>query len=169
MRLASLPALTFVVALLLGGLVTPGAAVAQTVAEPTPTELAYLSATRPFRDRLGSYQERLAAHQQAAMEGQIDRLAITDLGDLTRELFAARQAFTEAVPSTRLDLYDRTIELALDRAYEATVLLLRAQLTDSLPDREVLIREAGIQERSSTRLLKEATDGLRALIPVTSQ
>lgn len=168
MRLASPPALAVAVTLLLGALVTPGSAAAQPVAEPTPTERAYLSATRPFRDRIGRYQEQLTAHQQAATAGQVDSIAIADLSDLTRELFAARQAFADAVPSARLNQYDRTITLALDRAYEATVLLLHAQVTDSMPDRESLIREAGIQQSSGSRLLTEATDELRALLPAAA-
>ena len=165
MCLASLPALA--ATLLLGALMMPGAARAQAVAEPTPTEVAYLAATGPYRDRLGMYQERLLAHQQAAAEGQLDSIAITDLGDLTRELFAARLAFTGAVPSVRLDRYDRTMQLALDRAYEATVLLVRAHVTESLPDHDALIREAEIQTASSVRLLTEAADELRTVVPVT--
>jgi hypothetical protein len=164
MRLASLPALTFVLTLLTGALVMPGSAVAQT-AEPTPTELTYLADTKPFRDRLGAYQVLLAAHQQAADEGQIDGIGRDDLGDLTRELFTARQAFAGAAPSARLDQYDRTVTLALDRAYEATVLLLRAQVTDSMPDRAALIHEAGRQGSSGSRLLQEAADQLRTLLP----
>ena len=163
-----MPALALVVTLLLGTLVTPPTVAAQTVAEPTPTEAAYLSATKPYRDRLGSYQEQLLAHQQAATEGQLDSIALAELGDLTRELFAARQAFRSAIPSTRLDQYDRTIKLALDRAYAATVLLLRAQVTESQPDYDALVREAGIQGASSIRLLKEASDEIRMLLPVTT-
>lgn len=168
MRLGSLPALVLVAALLLGALVTPATVLAQTVAEPTPTEGAYLAATKPYRDRLGAYQEALLEYQQAANEGQIDGVSVVALGDLTRELFAARQAFTGAVPSVRLDQYDRTIKLALDRAYAATVLLLRAQVTDSTADRDTLIREAAIQGGSSVRLLKEAADELRMLVPATA-
>ena len=173
MRLAFPPTLALVVTLLLGAFVTPRAAVAQTVAEPTPaeptpTEAAYLAATRPYRDRLGAYQEALLAYQQAATEGQIDSITIADLGDLTRELFAARQAFTGAVPSARLDQYDRTIKLGLERAYDATVLLLRAQRSESIAESAVLIGEAGLQSNSSIQLLKEAADELRMLLPVTA-
>ena len=168
MRLTALPTLAFVATLLLGILVRPEIALAQTVAEPTPTEVAYLAATRPYRERVGAYQELLVAHQQAATEGQIDNITLAELSDLTRELFAARQAFTDASPSARLDQYDRTIKLGLDRAYAATVLLLRAQVTDSLPDNQALIREAGIQGASGIRLLKEATDELRMHLPVTA-
>jgi hypothetical protein len=130
--------------------------------------VAYLADTKPFRDRLGTYHEQLVAHQQAAAEGQLDSIAIADLGDLTRELFAARRAFAVAVPSARLDQYDRTIKLALDRGYAATVLLLRAQVTDSLPVRDALIREAAIQSGSSSRLLEEASEELRALLPAAA-
>jgi hypothetical protein len=169
MRLAPLPALAFVATLLLGALVTPGAALAQTVAGPTPVEAAYLAATKPFRDRIGLYQEALLEYQQAAVDGQIETVSVTAFGDLTRELFAARQAFTDASPSARLDQYDRTIKLAIDRAYAASVLLLRAQVTESAADREALIREAAEQTRSSTRLFGEAADELRALVPVTGR
>jgi hypothetical protein len=168
MRLASLSALALVVMLLLGAHVRPGVASAQAVAEPTPTEIAYLAATKPYRDRLGAYQEALLEYQQAATEGQLESISVTDLGDLTRELFAARQAFTGAVPSVRLDQYDRTIKLALERAYAATVLLLRAQVTDSMADRDTLIRDAVDQGRSSSRLFKEAADELRMLVPATA-
>lgn len=154
--------------LLLGTLVVPGTAVVQTVEEPTPTEGAYLAATKPYRDRLGSYQEQLLAHQQAAAEGQLDTIALADLADLTRNLFAARQAFGEAVPSVRLDQYDRTVKLGLERAYDATVLLLRAQRSESLADSAALIREAGLQSASSIRLFREAADELRMLVPVAA-
>ena len=168
MRLASLPALAFVVTLLLGAFVTPRTALAQTVEAPTATEVGYLAATKPYRDRFGAYQEALLEYQQAATEGQIESISVVALGDLTRELFAARQAFTDAVPSVRLDQYDRTIKLALDRAYASTVLLLRAQVTDSASDREALIREAVFQTGSGSRLFKEAADELRALLPAAA-
>ena len=168
MRPASLPALVLAAALLLGALVMSGTAAAQTVEAPTPTEEAYLAATRPHRERFGEYQEQLLAHQQAAMEGQLDTIALAELGDLTRNLFAARQAFGEAAPSVRLDQYDRTVKLGLARAYDATVLLLRAQRSESVADSAALIREAGIQSSSSIRLLKEAADELRMLLPVTA-
>jgi hypothetical protein len=163
MRLLVRFMLTFAVML---ALATAGApAAAQTAAPPTPTETAYLLATQPFRDKLSTYQEQLAAHQRAAAEGQLDSIAITELGDLTRELFAARLAFSNAVPSMRLDLYDRTMKLGLERAYQATAMLVRAQVTDSVPDREALIRAAGDQGQSSSRLLKEAADELESLLP----
>ena len=168
MRLRSLRALVVVVTLLLGALVAPGAATAQTAAEPTPNEVAYLATTKPYRDRLGLYQEALLEYQQAAAEGQIDSIALGALGDLTRELFAARQAFNETVPPVRLDLYDRTMKLGLGRAYDATVLLLRAQRSESSADRAALIREAGLQTSSGSRLFNEAADELRILLPVTA-
>jgi len=168
MRLASLPALAFVVSLLATVLPLPGMALAQTLAEPTPIEAAYLAATRPYRDRIGLYQEALLEYQQAAVDGRIESVSVVALGDLTRELFAARQAFTGASPSARLDQYDRTIKLALDRAYAASVLLVRAQVTESAADRETLIRDAGEQTHSSVRLFGEAADELRALVPSTA-
>jgi hypothetical protein len=165
MRFAAL----FAIMLLIGALVAPGTAAAQTETSPTPSDLMYLSATGPFRERLGTYQEKLGTFLKAATAGQLDEIAMADLGDLTRELFTARQAFVVAVPSARLEQYDRAIELALDRAYAAAVLLLRAQVTDSLPDRAALIREAGIQSSSSGRLLKDASDELRAVLPGAAQ
>jgi hypothetical protein len=170
MRLRSLHAVVVVVVtLLLGALVAPGAASAQAVEAPTPNEVAYLAATKSYRDRLGTYQERLLAHQQAATEGQLDSIAPGDLGDLTRELFAARQAFDEEKePPVRLDLYHRTMKLGLERAYDATVLLLRAQRSESIADNAALVREAGLQSASSLRLLREAADELRMLLPLTA-
>ena len=168
MRLSPLSALALVVALLLDTLVMPGMVLAQTVAEPTPTEQAYLAATKPYRDRIGLYEEALLEYQQAAVDGQIESVSVVTLGDLTRELFAARQAFTDAVPSMRLDQYDRTIKLAIDRAYAASVLLVRAQMTESAADRDTLIREAVDQGRSSRRLFGEAAVELRALVPATA-
>ena len=146
----------------------PGVALAQAVAEPTPTEASYLAATKPFRDRIVLYQEALLEYQQAAVDGQIESVSVTALGDLTRELFAARQAFTNASASARLDQYDRTIKLALDRAYAASVLLLRAQVTESVADRDTLIRDAVDQGRNGVRLFGEASDELRALVPATA-
>lgn len=169
MRLRSLRAvIVVVVTLLLGAPVAPGAASAQSVEAPTPNEVAYLAATKPYRDRLGTYQERLQAHQRAATEGQLDSIALGELGDLTRELFAARQAFDQAVPPVGLDLYDRTMKLGLERAYDATVLLLRAQRSESIADSAALVREAGIQSASSLRLLQDASDELRLLLPAAT-
>ena len=169
MRLRSLPVLACVVVLLLGAPFAPGVASAQSVEAPTPNEAAYLAATKPYRDRLGTYQERLQAHQQAATEGQLDSIALGELGDLTRELFSAREAFDEEEgPPARLDLYHRTMKLGLERAYDATVLLLRAQRSESIADSTALVREAGLQSANSLRLLREASDELRMLVPAAA-
>lgn len=153
------------VLLLLGALAMPGVAAAQAGSPPTPTEIAYLAATKPFRDRFGLYQEALVEYQLAASQGKLDAVAQTDLADLTRELFAARRAFTEAIPSTRLDQYDRTVKLALDRAYQATVMLLQARVTDSPSEREALVRQAAFYGLNGGRLLKDALDELVAVLP----
>jgi hypothetical protein len=168
MRLASLTAMALTAALLLSTLVTPRMAAAQTVSEPSPIELAYLADTKAFRERLGAYQEQLMAHQLAAIEGQLDTVRMGDLSFLSRELFTARQVFRDAIPSTRLDQYDRTVKLAIDRAYEATILLIKAQVTESATDREALIRAAGEQSHSSSRLLRDAADELRMAISVVA-
>jgi hypothetical protein len=151
--------------LLLSALTLPSVAAAQTAPEPTGTELLYLSATRPFRDRFGAYRELLAAYQKTAAEGKLDSVAMSDLGNLTRELFTAKRTFSEAIPSARLDMYDRTVKLGLDRAYEATVMLLRAQVTNSEADHLALIRQAGEYGANSQRLFNEATDELRSVLP----
>jgi hypothetical protein len=151
--------------LLLSALIGPSVATAQTAPEPTGAELLYLSATGPFRDRFGAYRELLATYQKTAAEGNLDSVAMSDLGNLTQELFTAKRTFTEAIPSARLDMYDRTVKLGLDRAYDATVMLLRAQVTDSEADHLALIRQAGEYGANSQRLFNEATDELRSVLP----
>jgi hypothetical protein len=121
-------------------LVSPSTAAAQMDAAPSGTELTYLKETAPFRERFRDYQDQLADYQKAAAQGQLDEIAVTALGDLTRELFIAHATFLAASPSARLDQYDRTIKLALDRAYQSGLLLLRAQVTDSAPERTALMR-----------------------------
>ena len=119
---------------------------------------AYLAATKPFRDRLGRYQEQLVAHQQAAADGQLDSIAIIDLGDLTRELFAARQAFTEPhCASVRAMIGPDPTRSGWSRARRPACCCSgprcrrRAQ-----PDSTDLIREVVDQGRSSSRLFGEA-------------
>lgn len=136
---------------------------------PTPIEAFYLTTTAPFRVQLEALQSQLTAYQQAAATGQIDTIPQSDLGYLSRELFNARQAFDTAIPSTRLDQYDRTIKLALDHGYEATVLLLRAQIADSAANRESLVRQAALFTASSGRLLQDAAAELRAVLPTVAQ
>lgn len=164
-RVSRLLFLRLMTVLLLATVAAPSVAAAQTAPEPTGTERLYLTATRPFRDRLAAYRELLAAFQKTAAEGKLDSIAMSDLGNLTRELFQARRTFGEAIPSARLDMYDRTIKLGLDRAYEATVMLLRAQVTDSEADHLALIRQAGEYGTNSQRLFNEATDELRTVLP----
>ena len=164
-RASRLLVLRLMAVLLLAVLAAPSVAVAQTAPEPTGTELMYLSATRTFRERVGAYREALASYQKTAAEGKLDTIALSDLGNLSRELFLARKTFNEAIPSARLDLYDRTIKLGLDRAYDATVMLLRAQVTDSEADHLTLIRQAGEYGANSQRLFNEATDELLTVLP----
>ena len=164
-RASRLLLLRLMAVLLLSALIVPSVATAQTVPEPTGTELLYLSATKPFRDHFGAYRELLTAYQKTAAEGKLDSVAMSDLSNLTRELFTAKRTFTEAIPSARLDMYDRTVKLGLDRAYEATVMLLRAQVTDSEADHLALIRQAGEYGTNSQRLFNEATDELRSVLP----
>lgn len=130
-----------------------------------PNERAYLDTTRPFRERIGAYREMLAWYQAIASEGKLDDIALEELANLTRELFEARRTFGEVTPTTRLGQYDRTVKLGLDRAYEATVLLMRAQVTESDADHQSLIRQASEYGRNSQRLLQEADDALRAIMP----
>ena len=165
MRYASLTVTALVAAMLFGTLVAPRHAAAQTVDAPSPIELAYFADTKVYRDRLGAYQEQLASHQQAAIDGQLDTVRMGDLSFLSRELFTARNVFRDTIPSARLDQYDRTVKLAIDRAYAATTLLIHAQVTESETDRATLIREAGIQSQSSARLLRDADDELRMQLP----
>jgi hypothetical protein len=134
--------------------------------QPTPTELAYLAETAPFRDRLGELQDALEGYQQMAASGEIGSIPVDDLGALTRDLFIARQVFGCAAPSVRLDRYDRTVKLGLERAYTAANLLVRAQATNSPAERAAMIRDAGVYSTNSARLLKDATDELRAVLPV---
>lgn len=168
MRHPPLTALALAASLLLAILGAPELAAAQAgpaAPSPTPTELAYLSATKSFRDRLTLYQQALVEYQQAAGQGKLEAVAQSDLADLTRELFAAKRAFNEALPSVRLDQYDRTVKLALDRASQAAVMLLHAQVTDSPSEREALVRDAGVYTANSGRLVKEAIDQLGAVLP----
>ena len=118
-------------------------------ASPTPIETSYLAITAPFRVQLGALQGQLEAYQRAAGAGQLDTVPQTDLGYLSRELFNARQAFDAVTPSVRLAQYDRTIKLTLDHSYEATVLLLRAQVADSAAHRASLVRQAASFSRRS--------------------
>lgn len=166
MRHPALTALAILVSLLTAMLAAPRLAAAQAgPSSATPTEIAYLSATQPFRDRFTLYQQAIVEYQQAASQGKLDAVAQSDLADLTRELFAAKRAFNEALPSARLDQYDRTVKLALDRASQAAVMLLHAQVTDSPSEREALIKDAAAYTANSGRLIKEAQDTLNALLP----
>ena len=147
-------------ALVVATLVAPGTSAAQTVAQPTPTELAYFADTAPFRAHLGENQQWLEAIQQAMTTGRAEEVTADELGNLTRELFEAKQGFARARPSTRLDLYDRTIKSSLDRAYTAAVMLMHAQVTESGPDRDALVHDAGLYTASSGKLLKDAATAL---------
>jgi hypothetical protein len=134
--------------------------------QPTPIELQYLADTAPYRDHLQELQDTVAGFQKMAASGEIDSIAIDDLGALTRDLFTAHQTFACAAPSVRLDRYDRTVQLGLERAYTAATLILRAQASESPPEQAALIRDAGTYSANSARLFKDAADELRAVLPV---
>jgi len=145
---------------LIGLLVTPSLAAAQMSAQPTPIESTYFADTAPFRANLDRNQQWLEAIQQAMTSGHADEVSTDELGNLSRELFDAKQGFARARPSARLDQYDRFIKTSLDRAYTATVLLLHAQVTESGPDRDALVRDAAQYTASSGKLLKDAATAL---------
>jgi len=81
-------------------------------------------------------------------------------GNLTRELFMAQQGFDQAIPSSRLEIYNRDIKGSLDRAYTAAVILLHAQVTESGPRHDALIRDAALYTSTSGKLLNEAANAL---------
>jgi hypothetical protein len=152
--------LVLALALVVAMLIAPARVSAQTVVQPTPTELAYFADTAPFRAHLGENQAWLEAIQQAMTGERASEVTSDELGNLTRELFEAKQGFARARPSARLDLYDRTIKSSLDRAYAAAVMLMHAQATESGPDRDALVRDAGLYTASSGKLLKDAAAAL---------
>jgi hypothetical protein len=136
---------------------------------PTPNEQVYLDRTEPFRTILDALQAQLDGYQQVAAAGHLDAIDTTDLGALTRELFAAHAVFEGLQPPARLDRYGQTVTLALDRAYTAASLLRRAQARDDAAMREALVREAADLSASSGTLFNEASDELRALLPTVAQ
>ena len=160
MRRSVLFALALGVVTLLGLVKTPGLAVAQTATQPTPTETAYFADTAPFRANLDRNQQWLEAIHKAMTAGHADEVSTDELGNLSRELFDAKQGFARARPSARLDQYDRFTRTSLDRAYTATVMLLHAQVTESGPDHDALVRDAGQYTASSGKLLKDAATAL---------
>lgn len=161
MRPSLVPSLVLACLMLVGALVSPGVAVAQTAAQPTPTEQAYLADTAPFRAHLAENQQWLEAIVQAMTDGRADEVTTDELSNLSRELFEAKQGFSSARPSARLDLYDRTIKASLDRAYSATVMLMQAQVTESGPEHDALVRRAALFTASGGRLLQDAAAALR--------
>lgn len=148
--------LALVMAAFIWALVPPGTAAAQTVSQPTPIELGYFADTAPFRAHLGENQQWLEAIQQAMTSDRAEEVTVDELSNLTRELFKAKQGFAQARPSTRLGQYVRTIKSSLDRAYTAAVMLMHAQVTESGPERDALVRDAGLYAASSGKLLKDA-------------
>lgn len=162
-----LPSLALILSLLAVALLTTSPALAQT--QPTPPELVYLAATAPFRARMAEYQDVLVEYQTAAAAGEIENIPVQDLGDLSRELFTARRTFQEVTPSVRLDKYDQIAKLALLRAYQASVALLQAQVTESGAERATLLLQSGALAANSGRLFKEADDELRRQLPTAVQ
>jgi hypothetical protein len=160
MRRSLLSSLTFGVVAVIALIAAPGLAAAQSAAQPTPIETAYFADTAPFRANLDRNQQWLEAILTAMTTGHADEVSTDELGNLSRELFNAKQGFARARPSARLDQYDRLTKSSLDRAYTATVLLLHAQVTESGPDHDALVRDAGQYTASSGRLLKDAAAAL---------
>jgi hypothetical protein len=148
--------LAVAIAMMAGVLIAPASTTAQSIAPPTPTELAYFADTAPFRAHLGENQQWLEAIQQAMATGRSEEVTTDELSNLTRELFKAKQGFAQARPSARLDQYDRTVKSSLDRAYAAAVMLMHAQVTESGPERDALVHEAGLYTASSGKVLKDA-------------
>ena len=150
---------------LIGGLllvlVAPVPAAAQSAAQPTPTEVIYFADTAPFRAHLGENQQWLEAIVKAMTTGHADEVTTDELGNLTREIFAAQQGFAQASPSARLEMYDQLVKTSVDRAYTASVMLLKAQVTESGPKQVSLVKDAATYTASSGKLLKEAGDALR--------
>jgi hypothetical protein len=139
---------------------TPGTAAAQTSAQPTPTEAIYLADTAPFRAHLVRNQQWLEAIVKAMQTGHADEVSTDELSNLSRELYKSKQGFAAAEPSERLADYDRSVRASVDRAYTATVMLLHAQVTESGPEHDALVRDAALYAASGGTLLKEAADAL---------
>src|SRR3954454_18727001 len=110
---------TLCIVVLIVALAAPGSAAAQAAAQPTPTELTYFGDTAPFRAHLVENQQWLEGILQAMTTGHADEVTTDEISNLTRELFKAQQGFARAIPSARLDQYDRTVKTSLDRAYTA--------------------------------------------------
>jgi hypothetical protein len=156
MRPSLVLSLALAVVTLVGASLVPRAVAAQAVAQPTPIELAYFADTAPFRAHLVENQQWLEAIHQAMTSERAGEVTTDELSNLSRELFKAKQGFAQARPSARLAQYDLTMKASLDRAYTAAVMLMHAQITESGPNREALVREAGLYTASSGNLLKDA-------------
>jgi hypothetical protein len=148
------------IAVLLLAVGAPRVAMAQSSAQPTPTEALYFADTAPFRANLVRNQQWLEAILMAMQTGHADEVSTDELSNLSRELFKAKQGFAAAEPSERLADYDRSVRASVDRAYTATVMLLHAQVTESGPERDALVRDAALYTASSGKLLTEAADAL---------
>lgn len=160
MRPSLVLSLVLAVMTVVGATGAPRAVAAQTVAQPTPTELTYFMDTEPFRAHLAENQQWLEAIQQSMTGERAGEVTTDELSNLSRALFEAKQGFARARPSARLAQYDLTVKTSLDRAYAAAVLLIHAQVTESGPDREALIREAGLYTASGGKLLRDAATAL---------
>lgn len=136
---------------------------------PTATEATYLAGTEPFRKVLSALHEQLDMYQQLADTGELDSVPTQDIAALTDQLFAARQAFERVRPSARLEQYDQTVKLALDRSHQAANLLLRARMRERSPEREALVWEAGNYSENSGSLLNESFSLLRAMFPTIGE
>src|SRR4051794_15547845 len=93
------------VVVLMVGHAAPGSALAQSAAQPTPTEMTYFADTAPFRAHLVQNQQWLENLLKAIQAGQGDEVSTDEISNLTRELYEAQQGFARAIPSARLDYY----------------------------------------------------------------
>lgn len=139
---------------------TPSTASAQTASQPTPTEVIYFADTAPFRANLVRNQQWLEAIVKAMQTGHADEVSTDELSNLSRELYKSKQGFAAAEPSERLADYDRAIKGSLDRAYTGSVMLLHAQVTESGPEHDALVRDAALYTATGGKSLKEAADAL---------
>jgi hypothetical protein len=155
------PAAAALMAMTLAGL-APGVAHAQAAAQPTPTEATYFADTAPFRANLVRNQQWLENIVKAMQTGHADEVSTDELSNLSRELYKAKRGFADAEASERLWDYDRLVKASLDRSYTATVMLLHAQVTESGPDHDALVRDAAIYTASAGTILNDAANALLA-------
>jgi len=133
---------------------------------PSLPEADYLTATAPYRDRLGSMLAELAEDQRRADAGQIDQVDGDALSALLNDFWAARRVLVVASFPPRLTRYVQTIDMALARALDAADKLSHARRTDSDTERDTLIVSARPLTASSGRLQQEAEQALISVVPI---